>query len=105
MNLLQDVTLVETIVTDIAEVASGQQVTGSKEVDGFVFTGTVEELPNGPEGTDYQVITGGWWSILRLAFADATAFANGGPVKVAEKVGTQWFGTTFSGKPVTPPAH
>lgn len=105
MTFGQDLSLAELLVGDVVAIAEGQPVSDSKTIDGATYNATVVKLPSGPtqgantiayEGTSYQIISGGIWSIFSIALGDAAAFTSGIPVAVAEKVRSDWYGTSLS---------
>lgn len=98
-SILQDLGIIELILSDIAAVAAGKQVSQTQTIGGETVTVSVVVLPEGPTGTPYQVISGNFWSILMAVFADAAAIAAGAPVQIAEKLGNTWYGSTFSVAP------
>ncbi len=98
-SILQDLEIVELILSDIAEVAAGKTVTQTQTVGSSEVTVSIVVLPNGPAGTPYQVIGGGFFAIFLAVLADAAAIASGAPVQIAEKLGNTWYGSTFSVAP------
>ena len=100
-SLLQDLEIVELILSDIASVAAGKPVSQTQTIGSVSVTVSVVVLPEGPSGTAYQIFSGSFWNILMMAFADAAAIASGAPIMVAEKIGNTWYGSTFSVAPKT----
>jgi hypothetical protein len=94
-SIIQDVAILESVAGDIAAFAAGGAVTA--KVDGYDVS--VKLLAGGPN-PQYQAITGSFFQILEIAFADYETFASGGTISIAEKLGNTWYGIEFS-KPVT----
>ena len=94
-TLIQDLGLVETVLGDVASFAAGQPV--EAKVDGYDVSVVV--LPNGP-AAPYQVISGGFFSILLAALGLAAEFAAGSPIQLAVKENKTWYGVSLT-KPAT----
>ncbi len=96
MTLFQDLQIGEQILGDLAAFASGKPVTQSGRFGSMNYTAEVQALPNGPSGTPFQVLEGGPLALMSIAFGDVAAFSAGQPIKIAEKIGNTWYGTSFS---------
>lgn len=90
-SFIQDLGLVEAVLSDIVSFAEGNPVT--KTVDGY--TVTLKVLLGGPVAP-FTALSGGMLSIITAVFADYVAFATGAPVNIAVKEGATWYGASLS---------
>lgn len=86
----QDLTILETILADVAAFAAGQPV--SQTTDGY--TVTIAKIA-GP-GAPYTTISGSIFAIILAVFGLYEEFASGVPIQLAVKEGTSWYGVTLA---------
>jgi len=91
----QDLGIAELILSDIETVATGGSVSGTQTVAGIKLNVSVSKLASGPV-PPYQVLTGSFWQIIGLVFADIAGFQAGVPISVADKIGNTWYGIALS---------
>jgi len=94
-----DLEVAEMILGDVSSVAGGNPVQDSRTINGTTYTLEVQVLPNGPTGTPFQVISGGFFGVLGAVVVDIGAATSGVPVQIAQKIGNTWFGYTLSSSP------
>lgn len=90
-SLLQELGVLDTVVSDLAAFAAGEPIPAN--IDGY--DATVVHLPNGPVAP-YITISGSFLSILLTALTEYATFASGQPIYLAIKEGNTWYGLTLA---------
>ena len=89
-TIAQDLTLLETVLSDVEAFAAGQPATAT--VDGY--TVTIQKIA-GP-AAPYTVISGSVFSIILAVFGLYEEFAAGASVQLAVKEANTWYGVTLA---------
>ena len=101
-SILEDLTLVETILGDVAGFAAGTPVAISRTIGPDTFNISVQALPGGPVAP-FQSIEGNLFAILGAVLTDYEAIVSGAPVALAAKVKESWYGVTVTMQMKTAP--
>jgi hypothetical protein len=94
-----DLEVAEMILGEVTSFVGGNPVEDSRTIGGTTYTLEVQVLANGPTGTPFQVISGGFFGIFGAVVVDIGEATSGVPVQIAQKIGNTWFGYTLSSAP------